>query len=67
MFLSSCTPINKNTGLVYIGSYTPKGEGIYVYRFNRKDYSFQQVQVINKDDGIDQCKTVCGRDDQTHV
>ena len=26
MFLSSCTPINKNTGLVYIGSYTPKGE-----------------------------------------
>ena len=50
MFLSSCASFNKNTGLVYIGSYTPKGEGIYVYRFNRKDYSFQQVQVIKKDD-----------------
>lgn len=32
--------------IVYIGTYTQKGEGIYVYEFDRKDFSFKELQVL---------------------
>ena len=32
--------------ILYIGTYTQKGEGIYVYEFDRKDYSFKELQVL---------------------
>jgi 6-phosphogluconolactonase len=44
MLLSSTTQAQQE--LLYIGTYTPKGEGIYVYRFNREDFSFEQLQVV---------------------
>jgi 6-phosphogluconolactonase len=32
--------------ILYIGTYTQKGEGIYVYEFNSKDLSYKELQVV---------------------
>ncbi len=32
--------------ILYLGTYTQKGEGIYVYEFDRSDYSFKELQVL---------------------
>jgi 6-phosphogluconolactonase len=37
---------SKTKEILYIGTYTQKGEGIYVYEFDRSDYSFKELQVI---------------------
>ncbi|MCE7072092.1 lactonase family protein [Dyadobacter sp. CY327] len=35
--------------ILYIGTYTQKGEGIYVYEFDRSNLSFKEIQVmVNK-------------------
>ena len=35
--------------ILYIGTYTEKGEGIYVYEFDRSNLSFKEIQVmVNK-------------------
>ncbi|WP_336517852.1 lactonase family protein [Pollutibacter soli] len=31
--------------ILYIGTYTPKGEGIYVYKFDPSNFEFEQIQV----------------------
>lgn len=35
----------KEKEILYIGTYTPKGEGIYVYKFDPAGFEFEQVQV----------------------
>lgn len=32
--------------ILYLGTYTQKGEGIYVYEFDRSNYSFKELQVL---------------------
>ncbi|WP_439585496.1 lactonase family protein [Dyadobacter bucti] len=32
--------------ILYVGTYTQKGEGIYVYEFDRKNLSYKELQVI---------------------
>ncbi|NIJ53066.1 lactonase family protein [Dyadobacter arcticus] len=32
--------------ILYVGTYTQKGEGIYVYELDRKDYSVKEIQVL---------------------
>lgn len=32
--------------ILYVGTYTQKGEGIYVYEFNRNDLSVKELQVL---------------------
>ncbi|TLU99455.1 lactonase family protein [Dyadobacter luticola] len=32
--------------ILYVGTYTQKGEGIYVYELDRKDFSIKELQVL---------------------
>lgn len=36
----------KTREILYIGTYTQKGEGIYVYEFDRSNMSFKELQVL---------------------
>jgi 6-phosphogluconolactonase len=36
----------KSKELLYIGTYTQKGEGVYVYEFDKSDLSFKELQIV---------------------
>lgn len=47
--LSAAMTFAQKTGskeILYVGTYTQKGEGIYVYEFDRKDLSYKELQVL---------------------
>ena len=36
----------KTREILYVGTYTQKGEGIYVYEFDRTNFSYKELQVL---------------------
>lgn len=37
----------KTREILYVGTYTQKGEGIYVYEFDRSNFSYKELQVLS--------------------
>jgi len=46
LFAATMTFAQKPKEVLYIGTYTQKGEGIYVYEFNRNNLSYKELQII---------------------
>ena len=47
ILLSIVTAFAQHTKeILYIGTYPQKGEGIYVYEFDRKDMTFKELQIL---------------------
>jgi 6-phosphogluconolactonase len=46
LFCGMSTFAQKPKELLYIGTYTEKGEGIYVYEFDRSNLSYKELQIV---------------------
>ncbi|MCF2518417.1 lactonase family protein [Dyadobacter sp. CY351] len=37
---------NSTKEILYVGTYTPKGEGVYVYQFDRYNFTCKEIQLV---------------------
>lgn len=43
---SACAQKMKNKEIIYVGTYSQKGEGIYIYNFDRKNLTWELIQLL---------------------
>ena len=43
---SACAQKMKNKEIIYVGTYSQKGEGIYIYNFDRKNLTWELLQLL---------------------